>query len=98
MNPCVGIFNVCPAIIGIASSEKVNEVANAADLHDSIDIKPLQRFALALVTKVDKRQIRLVWMIKLDSGSIKTSPRDGLRAIGKETTPNCAILGHSDLL
>ena len=35
---------------------------------------------------------------KLDSGSIKTSPRDGLRAIGKETTPNCATLGHSDLL
>ena len=64
MNPCVGIFNVCSAIIGIASSETVNEVAKAADLHDSIDTKPLQRFALALVTKVDKRQIRLVWMIK----------------------------------
>ena len=35
---------------------------------------------------------------KLDSGLIKTSPRDGLRAIGKETTPNCATLGHSDLI
>ena len=34
----------------------------------------------------------------LDSGPIKTSPMDGLRAIGKETTPNCATLGHSDLL
>ena len=33
---------------------------------------------------------------KLDSGSIKTSPRDVLRAIGKETTPNCATLGHSN--
>ena len=39
-----------------------------------------------------------VYKHKLDSGSIKTSPRDGLRAIGKETTSNCATLGHSDLL
>ena len=32
-----------------------------------------------------------VWFslqLKLDSGSIKTSPRDGFRAIGKETTTN----------
>ena len=40
----------------------------------------------------------LLLTFKLDSGSIKTSPRGGLRAIGKETTPNCATLGHSDLL
>ena len=34
---------------------------------------------------------------QLDSGSIKTSPRDGLRAIGKETTPNCTTLGYFGL-
>ena len=34
----------------------------------------------------------------LDSGLIKTSPMDGLMAIEKGTTQNCATLGHSDLL
>ena len=49
-------------------------------------------------SKVGKRWLSLSRNIQLDSGSIKTSPRDGLRAFGMETTPNCATLGHSDLL